>query len=135
MMGVAAYRQLLRTSKMRTSGAPAPEESAVALQHVSRTADISRICCSALCSKRLLLIRSVAVAQHPTPLLTGALSSPPLPSTLQAKERIMVRLASQADRVQRDPRRAFSRLRDQACLLPGPNMGVLLRRQYGCAVL
>lgn len=36
MMGVTAYRQLLRTSKMRTAGAPAPEESAVALQHVSK---------------------------------------------------------------------------------------------------
>ena len=36
MMGVTAYRQLLRTSKMRTAGAPAPEESAAALQHVSK---------------------------------------------------------------------------------------------------
>lgn len=67
MMGVTAYRQLLRTSKMRTAGAPAPEESAVALQH--------------------------------------------------ARERIMLRLSTQAERVQRDPRRAFARLRDQVARL------------------
>lgn len=44
MMGVTAYRQLLRSSKMRSAGAAAPEESAAALQHV-------RLSFIALCSK------------------------------------------------------------------------------------
>jgi monolysocardiolipin acyltransferase len=67
MVGVSAYRQLLR--KMRTAGGAAPtEDSAAALQ--------------------------------------------------QAKQRVMLRLTSaRADRVQRDPRRAFARMRDQVARL------------------
>jgi hypothetical protein len=47
------------------------------------------------------------VSHHCTILMT-------LPRGPQARERIMLRLSTQAERVQRDPRRAFARLRDQA---------------------
>jgi hypothetical protein len=121
MMGVTAYRQLLRTSKMRTAGAPAPEESAVALQHVSKQR--TSICLSVLSFVGLLsakhLHRVACPATHHCTVLITLFCGP------QARERIMLRLATQAERVQRDPRRAFARLRDQASAYAAPHAVVL----------
>lgn len=54
-MGVTGYRQLLRSSNMRSAGAAAPEESAAALQHVSRFATTFFSYCTLTCAHPLSL--------------------------------------------------------------------------------
>ncbi len=101
MVGVSAYRQLLR--KLRTAGGAAPtEDSAAALQQVSACLML-KLSCKVSCRCRVFLFRRCASAKCVRRARAAS----------QAKERVLLRLSARRELVQRDPRRAFARLRDE----------------------